>query len=52
MRRDTTTNHVELWNPIKGEAYFYGRTELKEFYGCIPVSKGFKNNKSPNDAIC
>ena len=30
MRRDTTSNHVELWNPIKGEAYFYGRIELKE----------------------
>jgi coiled-coil and C2 domain-containing protein 2A len=27
MRRDTNNNHVELWNPMRGEAYFFGREE-------------------------
>jgi hypothetical protein len=27
MRRDIKSNNIELWNPIKGEAYYYGRTE-------------------------
>lgn len=52
MRRDTTTNHVELWNPMKGEAYFYGREETHEKVGCLSVSRGFRMDKRPNDAIC
>jgi coiled-coil and C2 domain-containing protein 2A len=28
MRRDTNSNHVELWNPMRGEAYFFGREEI------------------------
>lgn len=30
MRRNIDNNHVELWNPMKGEAYFFGREETKE----------------------
>ena len=25
MRRDTDSNHIELWNPMTAEAYFFGR---------------------------
>jgi hypothetical protein len=49
LRRDTLTNHIELWNPIKGEAYFYGREEIKSM-GCFSTSKSVEKN--PNDAIC
>lgn len=53
MRRDKRSNHVELWNPMKGESYFYGRDEMEEkVFGCISVSSGFKMNKRMNDAIC
>jgi len=26
MRRNKENNHAELWNPLRGEAYFYGKT--------------------------
>jgi hypothetical protein len=53
MRRDKVTNHVELWNPMKGEAYFFGRDDsVEKILGCISVSSGFKMNKKMNDAIC
>jgi hypothetical protein len=53
MRRDEDTNHVELWNPLKGEAYFFGRSPVIEtFLGCITVSMGTSLNKRMNDAIC
>jgi hypothetical protein len=52
MRRNVDNNHVELWNPIKGEAYFFGREETVEKSGCFSVSKGFKMDKKLNDAIC
>ena len=53
MRRDKLSNHVELWNPMRGEAYYYGRDETTEkVLGCIAISSGFKMNKRMNDAIC
>jgi hypothetical protein len=53
MRRDKRNNHVELWNPLRGEAYFFGREDKKEtVLGCINVSSGFMMNKRVNDAIC
>jgi hypothetical protein len=53
MRRDKRNNHVELWNPMRGEAYFFGREEnVEQFLGCIAISSGFKMNKRMNDAIC
>lgn len=53
MRRDKKTNHVELWNPMRGEAYFYGREEIKDqVFGCLPGSSGFTMHKSLGDAIC
>lgn len=30
MRRDKNTNHVELWNPMRGEAFFFGREEIQD----------------------
>lgn len=52
MRQNQTNNHVELWNPVKGEAYFFGREATVESAGCFSVSKGFKMDKRLNDAIC
>jgi hypothetical protein len=54
MRRDTNNNHVELWNPMRGEAYFFGREETKEtfLFGCITASEGHSMNRSLGDAIC
>lgn len=52
MRRDLNSNHVELWNPMKGEAYYYGREETKDQVGCLSISRGFRMDKRPNDAIC
>jgi hypothetical protein len=53
MRRDKNTNHVELWNPMRGEAYFYGREEIQDqVFGCLPGSSGFTMHKSLGDAIC
>ena len=53
MRRDKRTNHVELWNPLRGEVFFFGREEQKEvILGCLSVSAGFLMNKRANDAIC
>lgn len=37
---------------MKGEAYFYGREETHEKIGCLSVSRGFRMDKRPNDAIC
>lgn len=52
MRRNLKNNHIELWNPIKGEAYFYGREEVKENFMCFSISKGYKLDKRINDVIC
>lgn len=53
MRRNKENNHVELWNPIRGEVYFYGRNPtIETFLGCITVSTGTSLNKRMNDAIC
>lgn len=49
---DTTRNHIELWNPILGEAYFFGREEIAERTGCLPVSRGYKMNNNPDNAKC
>lgn len=54
MRRDKKSGHVELWNPMRGEAYFYGREELTEEYlgGCISLQTGYSSGKKMSDAIC
>ncbi len=52
LRRDTQTNHVELWNPMKGEAYFYGKQELVDKVGCIPVGRGHSMSVRLNDPTC
>lgn len=55
MRRDKRNNHVELWNPMRGEAYYFGREEtpMRGFGGCLSVSSGgYTNSKKMNDAIC
>lgn len=53
LRRDKSTNFVELWNPLRGEAYNFERQPvIEELLGCIPLSTGYKLNKRMNDAIC
>lgn len=52
MRRNTDSNHVELWNPMKGEAYFFGRQEVMDKIGCINISRGFRMDIRINDATC
>ena len=53
MRRNKENNHAELWNPLHGEAYFYGKTaDVQKFMGCINVSMGTYLDKRMNDAIC
>ena len=53
MRRDTTSNKVELWNPMKGEAYYYGRRAEDDKVGCLPISGGgFSMDIRLNDAKC
>ena len=52
LRRDTETNKVELWNPMKGEAYYFGKEEIKHRIGCFAVSSGFSMDKKLNDAKC
>ena len=40
LRRDTQSNHVEFWNPMKGEAYFFGKQEIVDRIGCLSIGKG------------
>lgn len=52
LRRDKTTNHAELWNPMKGEAYYFGREEQKSTILCMSISTGYSLGRRMNDAIC
>jgi hypothetical protein len=53
MRRNKENNHAELWNPLRGEAYFYGRPQdVSNFLGCINGSMDTSLDKRMNDAIC
>lgn len=52
MRRDTTNNHVELWNPMKAEAYFFGRKAQVDKFICIPVGTGYSMDIRMNDPTC
>lgn len=44
MRRDTRTNKVELWNAIKGEAYWFGLEKVPNSVMCIKCKDGVKLN--------
>jgi hypothetical protein len=46
------TNHVELWNPMKGEAYFFGRQDIIDKVGCLPVGRGFSMDIRNSDPTC
>lgn len=52
LRRDIETNHVELWNPMKGESYFFGRKELVDKVGCLSIGKGYMMDIRINDPAC
>jgi coiled-coil and C2 domain-containing protein 2A len=52
LRRDTETDHIELWNAMKGEAYFFGKEALMDKIGCINVSKGSSLSIRLNDPTC
>jgi len=52
MRRDKTTNHCELWNAIKGEAYFFGREEVPNGVLCFRTKPGVNMNIRTYDSKC
>jgi len=52
MRRDTETDHIELWNAMKGEAYFFGKSDMVDKIGCMSVSKGQRMGIRINDPTC
>ena len=53
MRREVKTNKVELWNPMKGEAYYFSREEnTSKAFGCIPIAAGHSMEIRSNDAKC
>lgn len=52
MRRNTENNHVEIWNSITGEAYFFGRDYNKNKFLCIPLSTGVEIDCHSQDPIC
>ena len=37
LRRHVETNHIELWNSIKGEAYYFGRQKVRGNVGCCSI---------------
>mmetsp|Transcript_38726 Transcript_38726/g.28612 ORF Transcript_38726/g.28612 Transcript_38726/m.28612 type:complete len:104 (+) Transcript_38726:616-927(+) len=52
MRRDTTSNHVELWNPMNGEAYFFGKEDQLDQRRCCKIGSGQRMNIRLNDPTC
>jgi hypothetical protein len=49
--RNTTNNHVEIWNAIKGEAVFFDKKRTTRWLFCIPVATGF-NIENESDPTC
>lgn len=44
LRRNLENNHVEIWDSIRGQAYFFGRRmQTNYFCWCLPLSKGFRS---------
>ena len=40
LRRNKKTNHVEIWNPVNGEAYFFGNEMYYRSCLCLPCPQG------------
>ncbi len=40
LRRNKKTNHVEIWNPVSGESYFFGNEIYERSCLCIPCPQG------------
>lgn len=52
LRRNTTNNHVEIWNAIKGEAVFFDKKKTTWWLcGCLPIAWGF-NIENESDPTC
>jgi len=52
LRRDKNTNHCELWNSIRGEAYFFGREEVPNGVLCFKTKPGIHMNIRTYDSKC
>eukprot|EP01022_Parablepharisma_sp_SALTPOND_P033088 TRINITY_DN88170_c2_g1_i1.p1 TRINITY_DN88170_c2_g1~~TRINITY_DN88170_c2_g1_i1.p1 ORF type:complete len:1162 (-),score=130.16 TRINITY_DN88170_c2_g1_i1:2098-5583(-) len=50
LRRNKKTNHVEIWNPVTGEVYFFGNETYQRSCLCIPCPQG--ERVSDHDASC
>jgi len=50
LRRDKATNHVEIWNPVTGECYFFGNEKYARSLLCIPCGQG--ERVGDHDASC
>jgi len=52
MRRNTTTNDVEIWNPVTGEPYFFKKA--LDFIPCCGLKLGKKEriDKVVSDVNC
>ena len=46
LRRNLQNNHVEIWDAVRGFAYFFGnKKEVSRCWFCFPVSVGFSSGK-------
>jgi coiled-coil and C2 domain-containing protein 2A len=52
LRRDKNTKHCELWNAIKGEAYYFGREVKPSKVMCFNYDTGVNLNIRQFDAKC
>ena len=51
LRRDKKTNHVEIWNALKGEAVYFDKTKTTRRCFCLPIASGF-NVEFASDPNC
>ena len=50
LRRNKKTNHVEIWNSVTGEVYFFGNETYQRSCLCIPCPQG--ERVGDHDASC
>ena len=50
IRRNKTTNHVEIWNSITGESFFFGNETFARSFLCIPCPAG--SRVADHDSSC
>eukprot|EP00826_Nyctotherus_ovalis_P043723 TRINITY_DN4642_c0_g2_i8.p1 TRINITY_DN4642_c0_g2~~TRINITY_DN4642_c0_g2_i8.p1 ORF type:complete len:312 (-),score=92.02 TRINITY_DN4642_c0_g2_i8:271-1161(-) len=50
MRRNKTTNHVEIWSSVAGECYFFCNEKYARSFLCIPCPEGERAGE--HDSSC